>query len=84
MRTAMRVYDAHMRRNRNEDMALTHDVDASKRATNLSINADLLARVEALRQQQREDWLRTNRAAIDAYNEEVDSRGVFSDGLRTF
>lgn len=84
MRTAMRVYDAHMRRNRNEDMALTHDVDASKRATNLSINADLLARVEALRQQQREDWLRTNRAAIYAYNDEFESRGVFSDGRRTF
>ncbi len=65
-------------------MTLTHDVDASKRATNLSINADLLARVEALRQQQRELWLRNNRAAIDAYNEEVESRGVFSDGLRTF
>lgn len=65
-------------------MTLTHDVDASKRATNLSINADLLARVEALRQQQREDWLRRNRAAIDAYNEEVESRGVFSDGLRSF
>lgn len=81
-------------------MTQTHDVDAPKRATNLSINADLLARaraleinlsatlecalVEALRQQQREDWLRKNRVAIDAYNEEVESRGVFSDGLRTF
>jgi post-segregation antitoxin (ccd killing protein) len=42
------------------------------------------ALVEALRQQQREVWLRKNRAAIAAYNEEVGSRGVFSDGLRSF
>lgn len=81
-------------------MTQTHDVDAPKRPTNLSVNADLLERaraldinlsatleralVEALRRQQREDWLRKNRAAIDAYNEEVESRGVFSCGLRTF
>ena len=94
----MRKYNAYMRRN--TDMNLTHDVDAPKRPTNLSINADLLERaraldinlsatleralVEALRQQQREVWLRKNCAAIDAYNEEAGSRGVFSDGLRSF
>ena len=81
-------------------MTQTHDVDAPKRPTNLSVNADLLERaraldinlsatleralIEALRRQQREDWLRKNRAAIDAYNDEVESRGVFSDGLRSF
>jgi antitoxin CcdA len=89
-----------MRRNRTKDMTQTHDVDAPKRPTNLSVNADLLERaraldinlsatleralIEALRRQQREDWLRKNRAAIDAYNDEVESRGVFSDGLRSF
>lgn len=100
MHTAMRIYNAYMRRNRNKDMTQTHDVGAPKRPTNLSVNADLLERaraldinlsatleralVEALRRQQREDWLRKNCAAIDAYNEEVESRGVFSDGLRGF
>ena len=98
MRIGMRIYYAPMRRSK--DMTLTHDVDAPKRPTNLSINVDLLARaraldinlsatleralVEALRQHQREVWLRKNRAAIAAYNEEVGSRGVFSDGLRSF
>jgi antitoxin CcdA len=96
----MRIYNARMRRNRTKDMTQTHDVDAPKRPTNLSVNADLLERaraldinlsatleralIEALRRQQREDWLRKNRAAIDAYNDEVESRGVFSDGLRSF
>ena len=100
MRTGMRIYNARMRRNRTKDMTQTHDVDAPKRPTNLSVNADLLERaraldinlsatleralIEALRRQQREDWLRKNRAAIDAYNDEVESRGVFSDGRRTF
>jgi post-segregation antitoxin (ccd killing protein) len=35
-------------------------------------------------QRQREEWLRTNRAALDAYNEHVEKHGVFGDGLRSF
>ena len=39
---------------------------------------------ETNRRQQREEWLRKNRAALAAYNEYVEERGVFSDGLRSF
>lgn len=81
-------------------MTLIFDPQAPKKATNLSVNADLLARarecdinlsatleralLEALRQKQRAAWVRDNREAIDAYNAQVEEHGVFSDGTRTF
>lgn len=71
-----------------------------KKATNLSVDDSLLDQArrlklnlsqvfeagltEAIHQRQREDWLRKNRAALDAYNEHVEKHGVFSDGLRSF
>jgi antitoxin CcdA len=71
-----------------------------KKAVNVSINRELLDRArtgdinlstiledaleQKLRQQARELWLTENRAAIDAYNEQVETQGIFSDGLRTF
>lgn len=71
-----------------------------KKATNLSVDDSLLEQAkrlklnlsqvfeasltEAIRQRQREEWLRKNRAALDAYNEHVEKHGVFSDGLRWF
>ncbi|MGH8031865.1 MAG: type II toxin-antitoxin system CcdA family antitoxin [Luteimonas sp.] len=71
-----------------------------KRATNLSINAELLEQARAfdinlsatleqalaqrLRDTWRERWLIENRAAIAAYNRQVEDEGVFSDGLREF
>jgi antitoxin CcdA len=30
------------------------------------------------------EWLRRNRAALDAYNEHVEKHGTFSKGLRSF
>jgi antitoxin CcdA len=81
-------------------MQLTYDSGAPRKPANLTINADLLRRaralkinlsatleralVEELRKQQRERWLEQNKAAIDAYNDDVASLGVFSDGARTF
>jgi antitoxin CcdA len=77
-----------------------YDLQAGKKPTNLSINADLLAKArdleinlsatleqalaEAVRQHQRAAWLAANRDAIAAYNQQVEDQGVFSDGLRTF
>ena len=77
-----------------------YDTKAPKKATNLSVNADLLnkareldinlsatleqALVEVLRQRQRERWLAQNRGAIAAYNDHVEKHGTFSDGVRTF
>ena len=71
-----------------------------KKATNLSIDQDLLDRArrlklnlsqaveaglaEAIRRHERAQWLEKNRAALDAYNEHVEKHGVFSDGLRSF
>ena len=40
--------------------------------------------MEALTEKKRAEWLEQNREALEAYNERVEERGVFSDGLRTF
>ena len=71
-----------------------------KKAANLSVDGRLIDEArrlklnlsqvfeaglaDAIRQSQREEWLRKNRAALDAYNEHVEKHGVFSDGLRSF
>lgn len=76
------------------------DEHAPRRATNLSVNSDLLQQAkelginlsrtfeeglaEAVREKRQELWLRENREALDAYNEHVERDGVFSDGLRNF
>jgi antitoxin CcdA len=81
-------------------MQPTYDPLAPRKSANLSINGDLLNRAreleinlsatleqalaEALRKKQREQWLTENRGAIEAYNEHVESQGVFSDGIRMF
>jgi antitoxin CcdA len=76
------------------------DPNAPKRATNLSVNGDLLARarehhfnlsstleralVEALKKKKRERWLSDNKDAIGAYNEHVEKHGSFGDYVRSF
>ncbi len=76
------------------------DPQASKKATNLSINSDLLSKardsginlsatleqalIEALKAKQQEQWLAENRAAISGYNEDVEKHGSFADTLRSF
>jgi antitoxin CcdA len=71
-----------------------------KKAANLSVDEQLLAQArrlklnlsqvleaglaEAIRRENREQWLRRNRAALDAYNEHIEKHGAFSDGLRSF
>jgi len=39
---------------------------------------------EALRRKQCEQWLAENSEAIHAYNEQVETNGVFSDNVRSF
>lgn len=79
---------------------LIYDQNAPKRASNLSINSSLLEQarhykinlskllektlIDTLQQKKREEWLKQNRSALDAYNERIEQRGVFSDGLRRF
>ncbi len=76
------------------------DIKAPKKPANLSINSDLLAKAremninlsatlenELARQlkiKQREQWLKENAKAIQAYNDFVENEGVFSDGIRNF
>jgi antitoxin CcdA len=75
-------------------------MSTSKRAVNLSIDAALLreareqeinlsavleqALEDTLRRQRRARWLAEHRRGIAAYNEQVDSQGVFGDTLRGF
>ena len=77
-----------------------YDNTAPKRATNLSVNSNLLeeakaykinlskllevALVEKLTEKKRTEWLEQNLEALESYNQRVEERGVFSDGLRTF
>lgn len=81
-------------------MQINYDTQAPKRATNLSINSDLLNQARALninlsaafektlaalvKTNQQQVWLAENQKAINAYNQHVDENGVFSDTLRTF
>ena len=80
--------------------ARLYDSSARKRPTNLSINSDLLekaralninlsralerALVELLAQQRREDWIRENHEAIEAYNRRIEAEGSFGDRMRRF
>ncbi|TSK06661.1 MAG: acetoacetyl-CoA synthase [Geobacter sp.] len=76
------------------------DPDAPKKATNLSINSDLLrlakerrinlsqALEARLAEMLREDfylhWNEENKEAIDNYNSRVEAEGTFGDGRRLF
>lgn len=81
-------------------MKAAFDTRAPKKATNVSINSDLLSQARALKinlsatlesavaelvnARQREIWKRENQAAIDAYNQLTEEQGTFSDDLRHF
>ena len=76
------------------------NASAPKKNTNLSINSDLLQQAkehhinlsqalelrlaEILREEKRRDWREQNKKAIEEYNLRIETRGVFSDGLRQF
>lgn len=77
-----------------------YDYDAPKKATNLSLNSDLLKRSRALNinlsatleqalktklaETRAEKWKAENKNAIQAYNEFVEEHGCFSDEFREF
>ncbi|MBR7799231.1 type II toxin-antitoxin system CcdA family antitoxin [Undibacterium fentianense] len=81
-------------------MQSIYDKSASKKASNLSINSDLLRQAKALdinlsatletalvvkvREFQAQKWQEENQASISAYNESVEKDGVYSDSLRSF
>ena len=72
----------------------------AKKPTNLSLSKALLdearaleinlsaaldeALAEIVKRKKAELWREENQAAFEAYNAQVEKRGVFSDGLRSF
>lgn len=81
-------------------MQQTFDENAPKKATNLSLNSDLLRQARSLKinlsstleqalivhvkNAQRESWVKENREAINALNELTEKHGLFSDSFREF
>ena len=80
-------------------MTHAYNLQAPKKPTNVSINSDLLSKARDLklnlsatlenalanevRKAEREQWLKNNKAAIDASNQFADEKGLFSDAYRT-
>ena len=81
-------------------MNLAYNSKAPKRATNLSINSDLLQKAksyninlsksfetylnELVKKKEETRWKEENLQAIASFNERVEKQGAFSDGLRSF
>lgn len=81
-------------------MATYNPLSGSKKATNVSINAELLAKAKSLninlsatledalkeqvRLNEQAQWLKENDEAIQAYNAFVEENGSFSDSVRKF
>jgi len=79
-------------------MQQIYDIDAPKKATNLSVNSDLLNKARGLKinlsatleqalaiqvkRTAREAWLSENREAIEELNELTNKNGLFSDSFR--
>ncbi len=77
-----------------------YDTDAPKKATNLSLNSDLLVKAkdlqinlsatleqalkEKLAEQEAKNWAEENKKAIQAYNDFVEEHGCFADEFRSF
>ncbi len=81
-------------------MRSQYNTQAIKKATNLTLNSDLLAEAKRLKinlsatmekalsqevsKLKRQEWLEQNSEAIDACNELTEKHGLFSDSYRVF
>ena len=81
-------------------MTAFYDKNAKKKATNVSINSDLLEKAKEykinlsanfentlenlLKQKEKENWVKENKEVIASYNKRISEDGTFSDGLRSF
>ncbi|SOB75524.1 antitoxin CcdA [Marinobacter sp. LV10R510-11A] len=77
-----------------------YDIASPKKATNLSVNSDLLSKTRALNinlsatleralreelaKRKAAQWADENRAAITSYNKFVEQHGCFGDEFREF
>lgn len=81
-------------------MLTFYNPHAKKKATNLSINSDLLQKakelhinisnslektlIELIKEQEMKNWMAQNKSSINSYNKRVAKSGTFSDELRSF
>ena len=81
-------------------MTMLYNPHAKKKATNLSINSDLLKKakelqinisnslektlIELIKEQEAKNWAKENNSSINSYNERVSKQGIFSDEIRSF
>jgi len=81
-------------------MSAIYNENAIKKATNVTINSDLLQKAKAykinisknfeaylaevVKKREEQRWLEENREAIDAFNERVEKVGLFGDTYRRF
>lgn len=81
-------------------MTAIYNKEAKKKATNISINSELLEKAkkykinisanvektleELIKQEEIKNWEKENKEAIENYNQRISQNGVFSDGLRSF
>lgn len=81
-------------------MSYAYNIQAPKKATNLTINSELLAKAKSykinlsksfeqhlsalVKEYEANQWKKENAQAIDEYNNRVEESGVFSNGLRRF
>jgi len=81
-------------------MIALYDNNAKKRATNLSINSDLLKKakelkinisntlektlIELIKKQETKKWEKENKISINNYNDRILNNGSFGDEMRNF
>ncbi len=81
-------------------MSAIYDESAAKKATNVTVNSDLLRKAKAykinisksfeaylaelVKEKEEARWLEENKEAIEAFNERVRKRGLFGDKYRRF
>ena len=76
---------ATRRARRAVNVSIPSDLIDAARAAEINLSATLEAALEdRLRQRRKEAWHAANSGGIEAYNRDVEERGVFSDGLRSF
>lgn len=79
---------------------MVYDKTAKKKATNLSINSDLLKQAkdlninlsstlestleEKIREEKTKNWQEENKDFIEAYNKDVEENGIFGEEYRCF
>lgn len=81
-------------------MSFPYDINAPKKATNISINSDLIQKAKSykinlsktleseldrlIRNRAEEEWLEETQEAVEEYNRHIAARGAFGDRLRRF